>query len=62
MGAGVKAINDKTAFERTDTSRNDGTYLIQLLPIGVYTVEVEPAKVKKGIRRGVGLTVEETPG
>jgi Carboxypeptidase regulatory-like domain/TonB dependent receptor-like, beta-barrel len=59
VGAGVKAINEKTGFERTDTSRSDGTYLIQLLPIGAYTVEVELAGFKKGVKRGVGLTVGE---
>ncbi len=57
-GAKVTAINELTGFSRTATTINDGSYLIQFLPIGnKYRVEAELAGFKTQISTGISLQV-----
>src|SRR5438034_7579611 len=56
-GVAVTATNEGTGFLRSDITKDDGTYLLQLLPVGSYRIEGEITGFKKGVVRGVGLTV-----
>ena len=58
-GVTVTAINEKTSFSRTTQTQADGTYLITLLPLGAYRLEVESPGFKKYIQRGIELSVAE---
>src|ERR1044071_8720402 len=48
-GAQVTARNVDTGLTRTVTSGDDGTYRIDFLPVGKYSVEVASTGFKKGL-------------
>lgn len=58
-GAAVKAVNALTGFSRSTVTGADGSYLITLLPLGTYRVEVEQSGFKKFVRDGIVLTVDQ---
>jgi len=58
--ATVKATNTETGFNRTTPVNADGTFLIQYLPVGNYTVAVEAAGFKKFVQQNVLVAVDQT--
>jgi len=58
--ATVKASNVDTGLSRSTTTTADGTYLIQYLPVGTYTVEVEASGFRRFVQQNVILTVDQT--
>jgi hypothetical protein len=58
-GARLTAINESTGVTRTSKSRADGSYLITLLPLGIYRIEAESTGFRKIMRQGVVLTLDE---
>ena len=58
--ATVKATNADTGFSRPVFTEGDGTFHIQYLPVGKYTVEVEAAGFKKFVQENLVLTVDQT--
>ncbi len=58
--ATVKATNIDTGLSRSTTVTADGTYLIQYLPVGTYTVEVNAAGFKRFVQENIVLTVDQT--
>lgn len=58
--ATIKALNVDTGFNRTTPVSSDGTFLIQYLPVGHYTVQVEAATFKKFIQQNVTVAVDQT--
>jgi hypothetical protein len=56
----VKASNVDTGFSRSTTTTAEGEYLIQYLPVGTYTVEVEASGFKRFVQQNVILTVDQT--
>jgi len=58
--ATVKATNIDTGFSRSTTTTAEGTYLIQYLPVGTYTVEVNAGGFKRFLEENVVLTVDQT--
>lgn len=65
-GAQVPAVsinvrNINTGLRRTVTTGSDGSYRIEFLPVGTYTIEVTATSgFKKAIREGVILQVNDT--
>jgi hypothetical protein len=59
MSATVKATNVDTGLSRSTTTA-DGAYLIQYLPIGTYSVEVDAAGFKRFVQQDIVLTVDQT--
>ncbi len=55
--ASLTVTNELTGLERNLTTMTDGTYLVNLLPPGVYTVEVTANGFKRTVRNGINLTV-----
>src|SRR5260370_42183662 len=53
----VKVTNELTGLTRDSASGQDGSYLANLLPPGVYSVEVSAQGFKRFVRKGVGLAV-----
>ena len=58
--ATIKASNTETGFNRTAPVNGDGTFLIQYLPVGNYTVAVEAAGFKKFVQQNVTVAVDQT--
>ncbi len=59
--AKVTARNTDTGLTRTVTTSEDGTYRIEYLPVGNYSIEVTAASgFKKVVRNGIVLQVDET--
>jgi Carboxypeptidase regulatory-like domain/TonB dependent receptor-like, beta-barrel len=58
--ANIKATNVATGFIRSATVSADGTYLIQYLPVGNYTVDVDAAGFKKFVQQNVVVGVDQT--
>ncbi|MDR3792748.1 MAG: TonB-dependent receptor [Terracidiphilus sp.] len=58
--ATIKAMNTETGFNRTAPVNGDGTFLIQYLPVGPYTVTVEAAGFKKFVQQNVTVSVDQT--
>jgi hypothetical protein len=58
--ATVKATNVETRLSRSTTVTSDGTYVIQYLPVGTYTVEVNASGFKRFVQENVVLTVDQT--
>ena len=56
----VKATNIDTGLSRSTTATADGAYLIQYLPVGTYTVEVNAAGFKRFVQENVVLNVDQT--
>ncbi len=59
-GAKVKVANPENGFSRETTSRPDGGYNFQLLPIGVYTITVEQTGFAPATASGIELSVGDT--
>lgn len=58
--ANVTAANTGTGFTRSGPVGADGTFLIQYLPVGTYTVSVEAAGFKKFVQQNVPIAVDQT--
>jgi hypothetical protein len=58
--ATIKATNVNTGLSRSTTATAEGTYLIQYLPVGTYTVEVNASGFKRFLQENVVLTVDQT--
>ena len=58
--ASVKAINTDTGFTRNTNSESNGTYLIQYLPVGNYSLEVTAPGFKKFVQSNLVITVDVT--
>jgi putative hemolysin len=59
-GADVTATNVATGFTRAAKTDNSGTYNIQYLPVGGYTVNVEAPGFKKFVQQNMVITVDQT--
>src|SRR5215510_4174921 len=59
-GAQVTARNVDTGLTRTTTTSEAGTYRIEFLPVGKYTVEVSFTGFKKAFLNDVVLQVNDT--
>jgi len=58
--ASVKTTNVNTGFSRSTVSDSSGTYTIQYLPVGTYTVAVEAAGFKKFVQQNIVVAVDQT--
>jgi hypothetical protein len=58
--ATVKAVNTETGFNRTIPVAADGAFLIQYLPVGKYTVEVNATGFKKFVQQNIIVAVDQT--
>ncbi|MFN7920944.1 MAG: carboxypeptidase regulatory-like domain-containing protein [Bryobacteraceae bacterium] len=56
--ASVKAVNEATGFQRQGTTAQSGEYVLPLLPIGNYRVEVEAAGFASGIASQIPLELD----
>ena len=56
----VKATNTDTGFNRAAQVGADGTFLIQYLPVGNYTVAIEATGFKKFVQEHVTVAVDQT--
>ena len=58
--ANIKATNVATGFTRTTKTDSAGTYNIQYLPVGGYTVTVDASGFKKFVQQNLVITVDQT--
>jgi hypothetical protein len=58
--ATIKATNVDTGLYRSTATTADGTYSIQYLPVGTYTIEVNATGFKGFVQKNVILTVDQT--
>jgi Carboxypeptidase regulatory-like domain len=58
--AAITATNVDTGFTSTIATGEDGTFLIQYLPVGNYVVEVSAPSFKKFIQQNVTVAVDQT--
>ena len=58
--AAVNATNVETGLSRSVKSDGEGAYLIDHLPVGKYTVEVNATGFKKFVQQNLVLTVDQT--
>jgi len=58
--ATVKATNISTGYSRAVPVGADGAYLVQYLPVGNYTVEVDAPGFKHFVHKNIVLTVDQT--
>jgi putative hemolysin len=58
--ANIKATNVATGFTREAKTDSNGTYNIQYLPVGGYTVTVEAPGFKKFVQQNMVITVDQT--
>lgn len=59
-GAQVTARNVETGLTRTAVSSEDGAYRLEFLPVGNYVIEVTAHGLKKAVRSGIVLQVNDT--
>jgi outer membrane receptor protein involved in Fe transport len=59
-GAEVTARNVETGLKRTVTSGDEGTYRLEFLPVGKYTLEVTYSGFKKAFLNDIVLQVNDT--
>jgi len=57
--AKVTAIQDETGFTRSSVSDAEGNYLLVLLPIGHYRLEVSAQGFRKYVQEGISLSVDQ---
>ena len=60
VGAKVTVTNINTGFKRDTTTENDGGYVLPLIPVGFYMVEVESAGFRHFEQRGVQVRTDES--
>jgi hypothetical protein len=58
--ATIKATNVDTGFSRYAAIGSEGAYIIQYLPVGKYTVEVNAAGFKKFVQQNLVIVVDQT--
>ena len=58
--AAIKASNIETGFTRHGNSTGDGTFLVQYLPVGSYSLEVTAAGFQKYVEKNVPVAVDQT--
>ena len=58
-GAKVSLVNTNTGESRLVVCGEDGTYLVSLLPVGAYRLDVEHPGFKKYTRSGLSVNVDE---
>jgi len=58
-GATVTITHEGQSFTLTTVTRTDGTYIFTPIRTGAYSVEVEFVGFKKGIRRGVNVSIQQ---
>ncbi|HEX4031604.1 MAG TPA: TonB-dependent receptor [Terracidiphilus sp.] len=58
--ATIKATNVDTGFSREAPVNSDGSYLIQYLPVGNYTVSAKATGFKGFIQKNIVVTVDQT--
>ncbi|MGH9310811.1 MAG: carboxypeptidase regulatory-like domain-containing protein, partial [Vicinamibacterales bacterium] len=58
-GATVMITHEGQALTLTTVTREDGTYIFTPIRTGAYTIEVEFQGFKKGVRRGVGVGIQQ---
>src|SRR6476646_3884173 len=56
-GANVTATNLQTGLSRSVLSGEDGAYIINLLPVGAYSIRVEAPGFKTEVRSPVNLQI-----
>jgi carboxypeptidase family protein len=59
-GAQVTARNVETGLTRVVVSGEDGAYRLEFLPVGNYVIEVTARGLKKAVRSGVVLQINDT--
>ena len=59
VGAKVTALNKGTALSRSTTTRNDGGYLLDVLPVGTYRVTVEKNGFTTFVQEGIVLELTQ---
>ena len=58
-GAKVTALNPATAFTRDTTSASNGSYRMDALPVGIYSITAEASGFKKTVINEVTLNVND---
>jgi len=58
--ATIKATNVDTGFSRESAVSADGSYLIQYLPVGTYTVSATASGFKGFVQKNIVVTVDQT--
>ena len=58
-GATVTITHEGQALTLTSVTRQDGTYIFTPIRTGTYTVEVEFEGFKKGVRRGITVSIQQ---
>jgi hypothetical protein len=59
-GAKVTITNEGTGTVRTTTTDSTGNYTVKLLPVGVYSVQVEASGFQTFQRRGIELQINQS--
>lgn len=59
QGATVKAVNEDTRFSRSTVAGTAGDFVLELLPVGSYSISVEAAGFKTYLQRGITLQVNQ---
>src|SRR4051794_6563368 len=57
-GVTVRVLNEGTGVERTATTNETGSYVVTNLPVGTYTVKVEPTGFQGELRTGLTLVAD----
>jgi hypothetical protein len=57
--AQISAVHTETGLERTAVSGSDGNYLLVLLPVGHYRLEVTASGFRKYVQEGITLSVNQ---
>lgn len=58
-GAAVTITHEGQALALSAVSREDGTYVFTPIRTGTYTVDVEFPGFKRGVRRGIGVSIQQ---
>jgi hypothetical protein len=58
-GATVTITHEGQGFTLTSVTRGDGTYVFTPIRTGAYVIEVEFPGFKKGVRRGITITIQQ---
>jgi hypothetical protein len=58
-GANIKAQNPATSFTRETTSSTNGTYRMDQLPVGTYSITVEATGFKTSVLNKIALSVND---